>query len=178
MGKSDFCSVYNCSRQRDRVKEKGEACSFYQIPLGKSSKAVARRKLWLTALRRQDFAPTRNSKVCDRHFVSGIAINDPNSVDYVPTLHLGYAKQTKERTTARSKSACYWTNEKLASATTEKEKAELVGLAVPQPASFIEVSSCSMQEDSPSNEQEAILCKYHCQTLVFTHVCNDHVSSQ
>jgi hypothetical protein len=45
--------------------------------LGKSTNSVQRRKLWLNTLRRQDFAPTKNSIICNRHFVSGIAINDP-----------------------------------------------------------------------------------------------------
>lgn len=147
MGKNDFCCVYGCSRQRNRAKQRWEVCSFYQIPLGKSSKAIQRRKLWLNALRRADFVPTKNSKVCDRHFVSGIAINDATSVDYIPTLHLGYKKKLKERTTSSSRKASYFTDEKLSSLHNRNEKAQLVGLVVPQPAAYVEIdSTCSLHQ--------------------------------
>ena len=49
--------------------------------MGKRAKAKRRRLLWFGAIRRQGFVPTQNTKVCRRHFESGIAVSDPGSVD-------------------------------------------------------------------------------------------------
>jgi hypothetical protein len=70
-------------------------------------------------------------------------------VDYVPSLHLGYEKKIKEKSSNSSKRACYWSDEKLSLAITPREKAQLVGL-VPEVAAHVE-AACSEQED--------IICK-------------------
>ena len=84
--------------------------------MGKSAKAKRRRSLWVGAIRRQGCVPTQNTKVCSRHvgvFVSGIAISDPSSVDYIPTFNMGYEKQRSTRITETSTKARYWTNNDL-----------------------------------------------------------------
>ena len=58
--------------------------------------------------------PTKNSKVCILHFVSGIAINNPESIDYVPSVNVGYEKHVSARETQTSKRAMYWSNSDLA----------------------------------------------------------------
>ena len=65
--------------------------------MGKSAKAKRRRSLWVGVIRRQAFVPTRNTKVCCRHFVSGIAESDPSCVDYIPSVNMGYEKQRSTR---------------------------------------------------------------------------------
>ena len=69
--------------------------SFYSFPMGMSAKAKRRRLLWVGAIRRQGFVPTLNTKrlkcaVDTLVFVYGIAISDPSSVDYIPTVNMGY----------------------------------------------------------------------------------------
>jgi hypothetical protein len=76
-------------------------------------------------------------------------------VDYVPSLHLGYEKKIKERSSNSSKRACYWSDEKLSLATTPREKAQLVGLVVPEVAAHVE-AACS---ETACSEQEDIICK-------------------
>ena len=44
----------------------------------------------------------------------GIAVNDTESVDYAPTLHLGYEKVISKRETSTSKRARYWSDKDLA----------------------------------------------------------------
>ena len=55
-------------------------------------------------------------------------MNDTESVDYVPTLHLGYEKVISKRETSTSKRARYWSDKDLAGALTAKEKRQVVGI--------------------------------------------------
>ena len=80
-----------------------------------ATKAKHHGVLWLGAVRRKNFVvPTKNSKVCGLHFVSGIAISNPESVDYVPSVKVGYEKHVSARETRTSKRAKYWSNSDLA----------------------------------------------------------------
>ncbi len=76
------CAVYGCTLRRDqRTKLLGIA--FYKFPT-KASK----RQLWIKAINRHNWQPTRWHVVCSRHFVSGNPSKKPNDVDYCPTKYL------------------------------------------------------------------------------------------
>ena len=65
--------------------------------MAKDNRSKHRGAPWDGAIRRKDFVPTKNSKVCGLHFVPGIAINNPESVDYVPSVKVGYEKRVSAR---------------------------------------------------------------------------------
>ena len=84
-----------------KSKETGENMSFFSFPMGRRAKGKRRRSLWVGAIRRQGFVPTQNTKVCSRHFVSGIAISDPSSVDYIPTVNMKSSVTREEQRQVR-----------------------------------------------------------------------------
>ena len=96
MGGKDRCCVINCTSGRRKARNNAEQLSFFSFPMGNGNKAKHRRVLWLGAVRRKNFVPTKNSKVCGLHFVSGIAINNPESVDYVPSVNVSGVRKTRE----------------------------------------------------------------------------------
>ena len=91
------------------------------------------RKIWSD---HPSVVPTRNTKMCNRHFVfvSGIAVSDPISVDYIPSVNMGYEKQRSTRRTETSTKVRYWTNSNLATVLDEegKRRATGTGVAVPE----------------------------------------------
>ena len=64
--------------------------------------------------------------------MSGNAISDPSSVDYIPTVNMGCEKQRSTRRTETSTKARYWTNSDLASVLDEDGKRRASGLAIPE----------------------------------------------
>jgi len=60
---------------------------------------------------------TWNTKVCSRFFVSGSAVCKPWSADFIPSVNMGYEKQTSATRTVISTKARYWTNCDLATVT-------------------------------------------------------------
>ena len=64
--------------------------------------------------------------------MSGISINDTCSVDYFPTINMGYEKQHSSRRTETSTKARSWTNSDLASVLGEEGKRRASGGAVPE----------------------------------------------
>ena len=109
MGGKDHCCVINCTSGRRKARNNAEQLSFSSFPMGNGNKAKHHRVLWLGAVRRKDFVvPTKNSKVCGLHFVSDIAITNPESVDYVPSVKVGYEKHVSARETQTSKRAKCW----------------------------------------------------------------------
>ena len=101
MGKNDVCCVLDCNSRRSRCP----GLFFSSVPMGKSKEQSNRRRRWIDLIRRKDFIPTVNSKVCGRHFVLGRSSSLPTSVDYYPSKHLGYPRSTtikKVRTTNNS----------------------------------------------------------------------------
>ncbi|KAJ7991944.1 hypothetical protein DPEC_G00289110 [Dallia pectoralis] len=84
---SAVCCAVGC---KTRVGTEG--LRFYRIPLD-----LDRRRRWLVALRRGDsWSPTKDSRVCSAHFLSGKSDN-PLSPDYVPSLfaHLTPSQKNK-----------------------------------------------------------------------------------
>lgn len=78
------CCVIGCTNRFDKDNPK----SFYRIP----KKPESRKKLWISAIRRDQWEPRENDRVCFRHFISGVKSNDENNPDYVPSVDMGYQK--------------------------------------------------------------------------------------
>ena len=102
MGKNDFCCAPGCSNSR---KTRGDL-NFYRIP-----KDVNRRRVWLKRIRRKNFSPTVNTRLCSEHFIGGRKSDDLNSVSYNPSVFkhshdkskLSRSTQSSLRTTRESK---------------------------------------------------------------------------
>lgn len=77
MGKHDFCCAPGCSNSR---KTRGDL-QFYRIP-----KEINRRRIWLTRIRRKNFSPTENTRLCSAHFLEGQKSDDTDSVSYNPSI--------------------------------------------------------------------------------------------
>ena len=112
-GKEKDC-VINCISGRRKARNNAEQLSFSSFPMAKGNRSKHRRAPWDGAIRRKDFVPTKNSTVYGLHFVSGIAINNPESVDYVPSVKVGYEKRVSARETQTSQRAKYWSDSDLA----------------------------------------------------------------
>ncbi|XP_053396774.1 uncharacterized protein LOC123551209 isoform X2 [Mercenaria mercenaria] len=76
------CVVVGC---RNRW-EKGSKISWHRFP---NEKNPVRREQWLSAINRKNWNPTRQDRVCGKHFVSGSASQIPGDPDYAPSLYLG-----------------------------------------------------------------------------------------
>ena len=77
MGKNDFCCAHDCSNNRKRNPQ----LKFYRIP-----KDQARRKAWLLRIRRENFSPTENTRLCSAHFVDGVKSDNPKSTSFLPSI--------------------------------------------------------------------------------------------
>ncbi|CAC5384488.1 unnamed protein product [Mytilus coruscus] len=78
------CCVIGCTNRFDKENPK----SFYRIP----KKPESRKKLWISAIRRDQWEPRENDRVCFRHFISGVKSKYENNPDYVPSVDMGYQK--------------------------------------------------------------------------------------
>ncbi|XP_025114319.1 uncharacterized protein LOC112576232 isoform X4 [Pomacea canaliculata] len=148
MGGRDYCCVINCRSRRSECKQAGKKLVFSHFPMGKSLKAQERRKLWLQAIRREHFVPTVYSQVCGRHFVSGFQINDPTSVDYVPTLHLGCEKSARTKASSMSKKPAGSTTSDVASCLGGKRRRKISVL----PATDVGAEITLGEEPRPSED--------------------------
>ena len=77
MGKNDFCCAPGCSNSR---KTRGDL-QFYRIP-----KDINRRRVWLKRIRRKNFSPTDNTRLCSVHFFGGQKSDEMESVSYNPSI--------------------------------------------------------------------------------------------
>ncbi|KAK2549127.1 THAP domain-containing protein 11, partial [Acropora cervicornis] len=77
MGKNDFCCTPNCSNRRNRK----ENIQFYRICKDKELW-----KIWLLRIRRKQFKPTANTRLCSEQFVGGLRSMDPSSASYYPSV--------------------------------------------------------------------------------------------
>jgi len=57
------CCVIGCTNRFDKDNPK----SFYRIP----KKPDSRRNLWIAAIKRGQWEPRENDRVCFRHFITG-----------------------------------------------------------------------------------------------------------
>lgn len=79
MGKSDFCCAHGCVNNRKRNPE----LKFYRIP-----KEERRRRAWLQRIRRVNFTPSDNTRLCPVHFVGGAKSDDPSDKAFVPSIFI------------------------------------------------------------------------------------------
>lgn len=70
------CCAVGCSNRA----RKGSGISFHRFPTEKE-----RSSLWIAALRRQNWTPTKYTWVCSAHFIAGKS-EDKLSPDYVPSI--------------------------------------------------------------------------------------------
>lgn len=75
--KNEFCCAHGCSNNRKRNPK----LQFYRIPGD-----LSRRKAWLKRIRRENFTPTDNTRICSEHFVGGAKSDDPKAEGYVPSI--------------------------------------------------------------------------------------------
>ncbi|XP_030008983.1 uncharacterized protein LOC115432230 isoform X2 [Sphaeramia orbicularis] len=78
------CCAVGCQNRKSTQKD----LIFYRIPAGKHPFHKNRRKLWLQALRREDWSEEelKNARLCSAHFRSGKASMDHGSPDFVPSV--------------------------------------------------------------------------------------------
>jgi len=79
--------------------EKGNGIHWYKFP-----PEPERRARWISAVRREDWKPQRNTLICSEHFISGEKSTDPLSPDYVPSIfqHVSSAQKRKLEESLRS----------------------------------------------------------------------------
>ncbi|CAL9699700.1 unnamed protein product [Knipowitschia caucasica] len=83
------CCVYGCSNRNTQPGLK-----FYRIPRGSRPFQSNRRRLWLQAIKREDWTEDtiKNARICGAHFISGEVSLDWQSPDFVPSVFV-YTKQ-------------------------------------------------------------------------------------
>ncbi|XP_062578126.1 peroxynitrite isomerase THAP4-like, partial [Saccostrea cucullata] len=74
------CVVYQCSN-RQGEKAKGKGISFFRFPKGSK-----KRKAWIRAINRDDWAPNEYSRICSEHFVGGWHSDEVEDENYRPTI--------------------------------------------------------------------------------------------
>ena len=60
------CCAYGCTNRMEKQKKLG----FFRFP--SKGKEKDRRERWIRALKRKDWNPTANSRICGDHFVNGM----------------------------------------------------------------------------------------------------------
>jgi len=119
--------------------------------MGNGNKGKRRRVLWLGDVRSLNFVvPTKNSKVCGLHFVSGTAISNPEAVDsYVPSVKVGYEKHVSARETQTSKRAKHWSNSDLTVSLDRHGRQQVNGIVTPDTGSEVTLGSLEEPRKSP-----------------------------
>ncbi|XP_061170164.1 THAP domain-containing protein 3-like [Saccostrea echinata] len=74
------CCVVKCSN-RDDTKGKQRGLHFFRFP-----KDGRKCRAWIKTINRDDFVPIEHTCVYSEHFVSGWHSDDPEDVDYAPTI--------------------------------------------------------------------------------------------
>ena len=72
----DFCCVIGCANEGGTVDDNGKKISFHSIPAivnrdDERMVTTERRNAWIVAIKRDDWTPTKYSKVCSVHFHKG-----------------------------------------------------------------------------------------------------------
>ncbi|XP_077546033.1 uncharacterized protein LOC144158769 isoform X2 [Haemaphysalis longicornis] len=87
------CCVVGC---KTRAK-KGNGIGFYKFP----KRDLERRKLWIRAVKRPNWAPTEADRICSLHFVEGRPCHNlTNHPDWVPSIF--YFNKKSPETVARN----------------------------------------------------------------------------
>ncbi|XP_046360599.2 peroxynitrite isomerase THAP4-like [Haliotis rufescens] len=94
------CSVRGCSNRSNR-----DGKSYHSIPAviinqGDRTRELSeqRRAQWIAKLGRENYSPTKYTKICSDHFVSGkpTTLYDISSPDWIPSLHMGTGLSLKD----------------------------------------------------------------------------------
>ncbi|XP_060789822.1 uncharacterized protein LOC132894251 isoform X1 [Neoarius graeffei] len=117
--------------------------SFYVIPTvreheGEQTKklSIQRRNLWLARINRKDFQPSKHSRVCSDHFISGTSTDlyDTTNPDWAPSRKLAAGSVSPDQKATMNKVTRY---ERAKARKEKKERFEAAG-ALRQMASFVE----------------------------------------
>lgn len=81
------CCVVQCTN-RDDLKGKEKGLHFFRFP-----KDVRKRRAWIRAINRKNFAPNEFSCICSEHFEFGWHSDDPDDANYAPTI-FSYKEKT------------------------------------------------------------------------------------
>jgi hypothetical protein len=68
---------------RRGLTSRAAGVGFFRIPAD-----PRRRSAWIKAISRQNWEPKSWTVICGRHFVDGFPSDDPEDVDYRPTINL------------------------------------------------------------------------------------------
>ena len=158
-----LCVVFGCGSRSDREKGIG----FYRIPSVINNKSAfeeelttERREKWIQAIRRGDTKAKdvlKSERVCDKHFVPGKPSPywDKHNVDWVPTLELGYGRETDYEARAKRQERAK-KREKHTIEQEEREAAEkrrkLGESSLPMTQIDFDQSSTSTEEEKTGNE--------------------------
>lgn len=66
---------------------------FYSVKLYRFPKDVRKRRAWIRAINRKNFAPNEFSCICSEHFEFGWHSDDPDDANYAPTI-FSYKEKT------------------------------------------------------------------------------------
>jgi len=73
----EICCIVGCnSRRTSDVR-------MFRIPASNRKRAA-----WIRAISRRQWLPKKWHRICQRHFVSGEPSDDPEDIDYRPTLFM------------------------------------------------------------------------------------------
>uniref|UniRef100_A0A131YPN6 Transcriptional repressor salm n=1 Tax=Rhipicephalus appendiculatus TaxID=34631 RepID=A0A131YPN6_RHIAP len=95
------CCVLGCSATYESTDESGEKVRFFGFPTRQYD--VERKNKWIDNIRlaRKDvngvWSPSKNSKVCSKHFVGNVKGEDPREVNYIPTIFPVVNAKTAEK---------------------------------------------------------------------------------
>lgn len=90
------CVVYKCVN-RANLSSKERNLSFFRFPKDKK-----KRTAWIKAIHRDRWQPTEASYVCSDHFAGGWHSDDPEDVNYRPTIFTYKEKVVTPSEKARS----------------------------------------------------------------------------
>jgi len=91
------CCAVNCANRH----KKGSSVGFYRFP----ADPINRRKEWIKAVSRLNWSPSAHDRLCGDHFVRKKPSDNPDDIDYVPTVfndHKGERAATRKRRGERS----------------------------------------------------------------------------
>ena len=74
------CCVVGCVT-RCGPSSKAQGVSLFRIPVNKRQ-----RRAWISTIARKNWAPKSWERVCSKHFVSGWPSDDPDDIDFRPTV--------------------------------------------------------------------------------------------
>lgn len=95
------CCVLGCSATYQSTDQSGEKVRFFGFP--SRPHEIERRSKWIENIRtaRKDlegiWAPSKNSKVCSRHFVGNVKVENPREPNYNPTVFPTLSKKTAQK---------------------------------------------------------------------------------